>query len=110
MFRQLFRANGPTAGKTALALLGSAKDTLTSLTLDWAMTAPDESSMNREDYEGWLRWYVQLFDLRFPSLQVFQYRNAIVDKSMLPSGLFLLDHSNLSSADCKLPQNIECDR
>lgn len=95
MFRQIFRTDLPTAGQCAIPMFQSMTSTLTSLNIDWALAPPNPQYMTRADYERWIRWYVDLFSLRFPHLKAFQYRNAVAQQTLLPEGLFLFDHSNI---------------
>lgn len=104
MFRQLFRTDLPSPGDCALSLFQSTSATLTQLTIDWAMTTPSPFYLSGSDYDKWVGWYVSLFSLRFPHLQVFQYRNAIVKETLLPPGLFLLDESTIYTGTGKLYQ------
>lgn len=101
MFRQLFRTSVPTAAECSLALFRSAASTLTSLNLDWALTYTlPAANLNRNGcYERWISWYLELFDLRFPHLVSFQYRNAVVKETELPSGLYLLDYSTVCTGN-----------
>lgn len=95
IFRQLFRVTQPTAGQCALPMFRNMASTLSSLTIDWALTPPKPRKMKPEDYENWIRWYVQLFKLRCPHLKSFQYRNAVASQTLLPEGLYLFDHSTI---------------
>lgn len=107
MFRQLFRTDLPSPGDCALSLFQSASATLTQLTIDWAMSAPLPLNVTGPDYDKWVGWYASLFSLRFPHLQVFQYRNAIVKETLLPPGLFLLDESTIYTGTGKSITRIE---
>jgi hypothetical protein len=95
LFRSLFRTDVPTAGQCAIPLFQNMSTTLTSLTIDWAIVAPDLEKMQRADYELWIKWYADLFSLRCPHLKAFQYRNAVAQKTLLPPGLYLFDHSSI---------------
>lgn len=95
IFRQLFRENQPTAGKCALPMFRNMASTLSSLTIDWALTPPKPREMKLEDYELWIKWYVELFRLRCPHLKSFQYRNAVAPQTLLPEGLYLFDDSTI---------------
>lgn len=78
-------------------LLKNTNNTLTSLCFDWALTMPLECRLD-SDIDANRRWagvFLDLFSLRLPNLKAFQYRNAIVFDSSIPSGLFLLDHVRL---------------
>lgn len=57
-----------------------------------------------QKYIAWLETYADLFSLRFPNLRAFQYRNAVTIDTVLPTGIFLLDHAApiLRNADLKL--------
>jgi hypothetical protein len=95
VFRCLFRTDVPTAAQCAVPLFQDISKTLTSLTIDWALVAPDLETMQRADYELWIKWYADLFSLRCPHLKAFQYRNAVAQKTLLPPGLYLFDHSSI---------------
>lgn len=100
MFKQLFRNSRllPTAAESSLALFRSAASTLTSLNLDWALTNPlqfYDTQKYPDYYERWVSWYLELFSLRLPHLVSFQYRNAVVQETELPVGLYLLDYSTV---------------
>jgi hypothetical protein len=95
IFRQIFRTDVPTAAQCANSMFSSMATTLTSLNLDWVMSKPDPRRMRRGDYERWIKWYADLFSMRFPHLKAFQYRNAVTHQSLLPDGLFLFDHSTI---------------
>ncbi|KAK5109538.1 hypothetical protein LTR62_006889 [Meristemomyces frigidus] len=79
----------------AIGLLQSASRTLTSLTFDWVFTKPQQIRGARDvgALSSWIGTFVSLFDLRFPRLRAFQFRNAIAPDTALPRGLCLLDHS-----------------
>lgn len=91
VFRQIFRTDMPTAAQCAASMFGSMATTLTSLNIDWIITPPGSPRFKRGDYERWIKWYADLFSLRFPHLKAFQYRNAVAQQTVLPEGLFLFD-------------------
>jgi len=93
-FTQLFRTNVPSPAACARLLLTDISTTLTSLNIDWAVTLPSfHFQLESADFVKWIKWYSDLFSLRFPHLRAFQYRNAVTDHTYLPPGLYLLDHS-----------------
>jgi len=94
-FRQLFRTNMPSPAACAGLLLTDMSKTLTSLNIDWAVTVSSfHFQLKSADYLKWVKWYSDLFSMRFPHLRAFQYRNAVTDHTYLPPGLYLLDHSS----------------
>ena len=95
IFRQIFRADVPTASQCAASMFGSMAATLTSLNIDWVITPPGSPRFKRGDYERWIKWYADLFNLRFPHLKAFQYRNAVAQQTVLPEGLFLFDYCTI---------------
>lgn len=97
MFRQIFRTDLPTAAACTIPMFKTMSETLTSLTIDWAITAPSPRNLNWADYERWVKWYVDLFSLRFPHLRAFQYRNAVAMQTLLPTGLYIFDYSTIFS-------------
>lgn len=99
VFDQIFRVDVPSAAENALGLFRHTSATLTSLTIDWCMTTPPTGRMQRSDYDQWVKWYADLFSLRFPALKAFQYRNAVVRETLLPPGLFLLDLSHIGTGN-----------
>ena len=95
IFDQIFRVDMPSAATNALGLFRHSTATLTSLSIDWCLTTPPNLRTEWSDYEQWIRWYVDLFSLRFPHLRAFQYRNAVVKETIIPPGLFLFDQSSI---------------
>jgi hypothetical protein len=95
IFRQIFRTDMPTAAQCAGSMFTSMATTLTSLNIDWVITPPNPQRLKQADYERWVKWYADLFSLRFPHLKAFQYRNAVAQQTLLPEGLFLFDHSTI---------------
>jgi len=95
IFRQIFRTDLPTAAQCAGSMFSSMAMSLTSLNIDWVITPPDPQRLKRADYERWIKWYADLFSLRFPHLKAFQYRNAVAQQTLLPEGLFLFDYSTI---------------
>jgi hypothetical protein len=95
MFAQIYRTDLPTAGQCAGSMFQNMAQTLTSLNIDWAITWPDNAALTRRQYESRIKFYVNLFSLRFPHLRAFQYRNAVASETLLPEGLFLFDHSSI---------------
>jgi hypothetical protein len=92
--RELFRSSVPVAARSTMSMLQMVAPTLTSLTLDWLIMSPP----NRANDNGSQRmvWFRELFDLRFPNLYVFQFRNACVPETALPPGLYLFDPSSVT--------------
>lgn len=77
-----------------LGLLRSASTTLTSLCLDWVFTVPADSKSNipgERPQATWSAIFCELFSLRFPNLRAFQLRNAVVQATSLPAGVYLFD-------------------
>jgi hypothetical protein len=95
IFRQIFRTDQPTAAYCAGSMFSSMATTLTSLNIDWVITPPNPQRLKRADYEHWIKWYADLFSMRFPHLKAFQYRNAVAQQTLLPEGLFLFDYSTI---------------
>ncbi|WPH01707.1 Hypothetical protein R9X50_00455900 [Acrodontium crateriforme] len=79
----------------AMNMLNCASSSLTSLNLDWILTTPVAlwCSKDAVSQQRWTSLFVNLFALRFPHLRAFQLRNAVVRDTVLPQGLYLLDHS-----------------
>jgi len=98
-FTQLFRTETPSPAACAGLMLMDMASTLVSLNIDWAITVPQSDMIarlvKRADYLGWVKWYSDLFDLRFPHLRAFQYRNAVMGDTHLPAGLYLFDRSSI---------------
>lgn len=90
MGKQLFRMTVPTAAESSMQMFRLVAPTLTSLNLDWLLTVPSFSPES-PDTLRLLGWYCELFDLRFPNLRSFQYRNAVVPETAFPAGVYLLD-------------------
>lgn len=68
-------------------IIGKSWSTLTSLNLDWILWRQFGS---REDAQAVSDLH-QLSQLRFPHLRSFQLRNAVVNETELPDGVFLLE-------------------
>ncbi|KAF9735521.1 hypothetical protein PMIN06_000506 [Paraphaeosphaeria minitans] len=68
-------------------IIGKSWSTLTSLNLDWILWRQYGST----DDTLAIRDLQQLSQLRFPNLRSFQLRNAVVDETGLPEGVFLLE-------------------
>ena len=99
------------SSRVALNLLKSASSTLTSLCFDWVLAMPSNLaiSMSRkpEKYMAWLDTFADLFALRCPNLRAFQYRNAVTVDTVIPPGLFLLDHATPTRVNnVTLPSNL----
>ena len=79
-------------------MVRDASATLTSLCFDWVLAEPYNTTddTTAAGQTRWLSIYADLFSLRFPNLRAFQYRNAVVAKTLLPSGLSLLDPMGFS--------------
>lgn len=109
--RKAQRERQPSAD-VAAALLQSASTTLTSICLDWIFTAPIENSIlstgstypEGQAWALWVKTYVTFFELRFPHLRALQFRNAVVQETMHPDGLYLFDDIRIpfaNSSDAK---------
>ena len=54
--------------------------------------------------------FQDLFALRFPNLRAFQLRNAVVIDTLLPPGLYLLDHTSIGPRnDVRVHANFQFD-
>lgn len=95
-----------TSAKVMMSMLHSASTTLTSLTLDWILAVPngrdEETPSGCPDYDRFVELFIDLFSLRFAHLRAFQYRNAVVDETALPTGLYLLDRATVVNRYGKL--------
>ncbi|EMC98395.1 hypothetical protein BAUCODRAFT_423226 [Baudoinia panamericana UAMH 10762] len=91
------------ASLVAIALLQSANRTLTSLTLDWVLTIPATLGYARsaQAQRLWIDTFLGLFTLRFPHLRAFQFRNAVMPETVLPQGLYLLDHARIQTRNAR---------
>lgn len=99
-FMQLFRTENPSPAACAGSMLTDMAKTLVSLNIDWAIKAPPlhthiVGGMKLVDYVKYIKWYSDLFSLRFPNLRAFQYRNAVTGNTHLPHGLYLFDQSSI---------------
>jgi hypothetical protein len=99
-FTQLFRTETPSPAACANLMLTDMAKTLVSLNIDWAIKAPQVNiqavgGFKSADYVRWIKWFSDLFSLRFPHLRAFQYRNAVTAHTTLPPGLYLLDKSTV---------------
>jgi hypothetical protein len=72
-------------------LLGASASTLTSLNLDWLLWRRKEP----DQYDRSKRTLIALAALRFPELQAFQIRNAVLQQTKLPDDVFLLEDTFL---------------
>ena len=92
--RRLQRERLPSS-TVAITLLSNVSATLTSICFDWVLAMPYNLAIAQDSSKqvAWLSLHADLFALRFPSLRAFQYRNAVVVDTILPPGLFLLDHA-----------------
>ncbi|OAG06760.1 uncharacterized protein CC84DRAFT_1215790 [Paraphaeosphaeria sporulosa] len=77
--------SGPS--NSMMNIIGKSWSTLTSLNLDWILWRQHGSTDDTQAISD-LR---QLSQLRFPNLRSFQLRNAVVDETGLPDGVFLLE-------------------
>jgi hypothetical protein len=94
-FTKLFRTDIPSPAACASLMLTDMATTLISLNIDWAITVPPfDVRIYSPHYTKWVKWYADLFSLRFPHLRAFQYRNAVARDTYLPPGLYLFDHSS----------------
>lgn len=93
-YRATQREVVPSATAT-IKMLRSAGATLTSLTLDWILSAPQSllTTPDRSVTMSWIDMYHCLLQCRFPQLRAFQFRNCVVGDTLLPREFFLLDHS-----------------
>jgi hypothetical protein len=101
-FTQLFRTEMPSPAECASLMLTDMAKTLVSLNIDWAVKAPQVNiqavgGYKPADYARWLKWFSDLFSLRFPHLRAFQYRNTVTAHTTLPPGLYLFDNSTVFS-------------
>ncbi|KAK3070351.1 hypothetical protein LTR53_010615 [Teratosphaeriaceae sp. CCFEE 6253] len=77
----------------AFDLCSSASSSLRSLTLDWVLTSPTQGvHQDGREHQRWLDIFLGLSSLRLPHLRAFQFRNAVIEGTRLPAGLYLLDH------------------
>lgn len=85
----------------ALGIMHSASATLTSLCLDWVLTrhGPKRVVTSSATDSRTLALFVGLFSLRFPHLRALQLRNTIVPQTVMPRGLYLLDHAQVRIMD-----------
>ncbi|KAK5164361.1 uncharacterized protein LTR77_010057 [Saxophila tyrrhenica] len=84
----------PSSARVAVNMLTSSCSTLTSICLDWIMTAPsDRQEEITVEYPEWLKMYLDFFRLRFPRLKALQFRNNCDPDTRQPEGLYLLDRS-----------------
>lgn len=83
-------------------LIEMSAPTLTSLNLDWVLWRRHGSDLN-DDSAVMLR---SLAALRFPHLRAFQFRNAILQQTMLPSDLFLFEDTFLEFMEYH--QKLQC--
>lgn len=100
-FTQLFRTETPSPAACASLLLTDMAKTLVSLTIDWTIKVPPlhthiVGGMKQAGFFKIVNWYSDLFDMRFPHLRAFQYRNAVTGNTNLPYGLYLLDESDFT--------------
>lgn len=79
-----------------LALLQSSMNTLTSLNLDWLMLYQAKEPLPASVQRDRSTVLKNIFNLRFPNLKAFQFRNAIFHETKLPRGLYLLDKCDLN--------------
>ncbi|KAH3912261.1 hypothetical protein HBH56_123860 [Parastagonospora nodorum] len=83
-------------------LLEMSAPTLTSLNLDWVLWRRDESDVN-DDSAAMLK---SLATLRFPHLRAFQFRNAVLQQTMLPGDVFLFEDTFLEFMEYH--QKLQC--
>jgi hypothetical protein len=83
-------------------LLECSASTLTSLNLDWVLWRRNESDIH-DDSAAMLK---MLAALKFPQLRAFQFRNAVLQQTMLPNDVFLLEDTFLDFMECH--QKLQC--
>lgn len=81
-----------TPAEIGLSLLQSAASTLTSVTLDWVFLEAKNLLGGLATWQAGDFWR-DFFNLRFPHLTAFQFRNSCVKDTAPPTGLYLLDIS-----------------
>lgn len=87
---KIFQREQQPSSMAMIDTLSSCSATLTSLCLDWVFTMPYHT-----DAVAWSATFLELFALRFPNLKAFQYRNAVVEPTVIPPELYLMDYSKM---------------
>jgi hypothetical protein len=88
------KLRGQTSETPFSRILQASAPTLTNLTLDWILWRSRDSSEVPNDKSTAMGMIYRLSQLRFPNLRAFQMRNAVVEPTKLPPGVFLLEPDN----------------
>ncbi|KAL5115920.1 hypothetical protein ACEQ8H_006142 [Pleosporales sp. CAS-2024a] len=83
-------------------LIESSQSTLTSLNLDWVLWRRNELELN----DASANMLKSLASLRFPQLRAFQFRNAVLQQTVLPDDFYLLEDTFLDFME--FHQKLQC--